>query len=416
LSTIKVPLLDLKAQYVSIKDEVNAAIQSVLESQVFILGPEVAALEDEVSKYSNVPHAIGCASGSDALVLALLALDVKPGDEILCPSYTFFATAGAVARLGATPVFVDIEPVSYNMDPAALRSAAGRCKRLKAIIPVHLFGQCANMVEIEKIAHDLGVPIIEDAAQAIGSEDVRGKRAGSMGVLGCYSFFPSKNLGGFGDGGMNSSLDGNLAEKMRVLRVHGSKPKYFHKVIGFNSRLDALQAAILRVKLRHLDKWTQGRQKNAAFYDQAFAKIGAKTTMTPLSEENGLPLRTPAPVPSGARHIYNQYVLRVPAKLRDPLINHLKEQNIGTEVYYPLPLHLQECFAYLNCKAGTLPQSESAAKETLALPVYPEMSTQQLDYVAEKVTEFLSRYGLAASLFSNLRSSKWDGLARARKS
>lgn len=389
-NAIKVPLLDLKAQYATIKTEINAAIQGVLESQGFILGPEVTALEAEVAKYSNVPHAVGNASGSDALLLALLALDVKPGDEIICPSYTFFATAGAIARIGAIPVFIDIEPATYNMDPTLLRAVAAKCKRLKAIIPVHLFGQCANMEAIEPIARELKVPIIEDAAQAIGSEDARGKRAGSMGLLGCFSFFPSKNLGGFGDGGMNTSLDADLAEKMRVLRVHGSKPKYFHKVIGFNSRLDALQAAVLRVKLRHLDSWTQGRQKNAAYYDDAFAKKGAKTSTTPLSE-GGLPLRTPAPAPKGARHIYNQYVLRVPAAKRDPLMNYLKEQNIGTEVYYPLPLHLQECFAYLNCKAGALPHSESAARETLALPVYPELSAQQLEYVVEKVVEFLSR-------------------------
>jgi dTDP-4-amino-4,6-dideoxygalactose transaminase len=319
-----------------------------------------------------------------------MALDVKPGDEILCPSYTFFATAGAIARTGAIPVFVDIEPATYNMDPAALKAVANKCKRLKAIIPVHLFGQCANMAAIEPIARELNVPIIEDAAQAIGSEDSRGKRAGSMGVLSCFSFFPSKNLGGFGDGGMNTSLDAELAEKMRVLRVHGSKPKYYHKVIGFNSRLDALQAAILRVKLRHLDSWTQGRQKNASFYDQAFAAKGAKNSSTPLSE-GGLPLRTPAPAAKGARHIYNQYVLRVPAAKRDPLMNFLKEQNIGTEIYYPLPLHQQECFAYLKCKEGSLPHSEAAARETLAIPVYPELSKQQLEYVVEKVVEFLSK-------------------------
>jgi len=385
---IQVPLLDLKAQYASIRTEINDAISRVVESQMFILGPEVVALEKELATYCNVPHAIGCASGSDALLLALMALGVKEGDEVICPSYTFFATAGAIARIGAIPVFADIDPVTYNMCAESTRLAAKNCKRLKAIIPVHLFGQCANMIAFEKLAGELGVPLIEDAAQAIGSQDTRGISAGKMSVVSCFSFFPSKNLGCFGDGGLVCSLDNKIADSLRVLRVHGSQPKYYHKVIGVNSRLDALQAAVLRVKLKRLDEWTMGRQRNAQIYDKLFSTAGAQTSTIPLSN-GGIQLRTPQPAEGNSRHIYNQYVIRVPANKRDLLIKQLKEKNIGSEIYYPLPLHRQECFEYLGMKDGTLPESESAARETLALPIYPELNQQQIEHVANSVVQSL---------------------------
>ena len=402
--SVSVPLLDLKAQYASIKAEIAAALLRVVESQHFILGPEVEGLEAEIAKYCHTPHAIGCASGSDALLLALMALNVKPGDQVLCPSYTFFATAGAISRLGAIPVFADIDPATYNLDPRAARQAAARCQRLKAILPVHLFGLCADMPAFEELAAELKVPLVEDAAQAIGSADSRGRQAGTVGAIGCYSFFPSKNLGCFGDGGMMATSDPALAEKLRVLRVHGSKPKYYHKVVGVNSRLDALQAAVLRVKLKYLDSWTAARQKNAAYYDSAFRKAGALDSSAPLAphptlspggrgqgEGGGLPLRIPLPAPAPARHIYNQYVIRVPASQRDGLREHLKRQNIGTEIYYPLPLHRQECFQNLGLGEGSLPHSEAAARETLALPVYPELSTEQMQHVVQTVTDFLGR-------------------------
>jgi dTDP-4-amino-4,6-dideoxygalactose transaminase len=389
---MKVPLLDLKAQYATIKNDVDAAIAGVIESQYFIMGPEVSGLEEEVAEYSNVDHAIGCASGSDALLLALVAVGVKAGDEVICPTYTFFATAGAVERIGAVPVFVDIDPVTYNLDPASTRQAARQCRRLKAIIPVHLYGQCADMTEMEAIASEFDVPLIEDAAQAIGSEDARGRRAGSMGSVGCFSFFPSKNLGGFGDGGMTTTGDAELAERMKILRLHGSKPKYYHKVSGFNSRLDALQAAVLRVKLKHLDAWTAGRQKNAARYDEAFTAAGAKTSNVPLGE-GGFGLRTPEPAPSGARHIYNQYVIRVPAQKRDALKIHLKEKDVGTEIYYPVPLHRQQCFAPLGYEPGSLPMAEAAARESLALPIYPELEAEQIQFVADTIVRFLKSGG-----------------------
>lgn len=387
-----VPLLDLKAQYATIKNDLDAAVAGVIESQYFIMGPEVSGLEEEVAKYSKVEHAIGCASGSDALLLALVAVGVEAGDEVICPTYTFFATAGAVHRLGAVPVFVDIDPVSYNLDPDSTREAARKCQRLKAIIPVHLYGQCADMVAMEEVSKELNVPLIEDAAQAIGSEDARGRRAGSMGSVGCFSFFPSKNLGGFGDGGMTTTGDQELAELLRILRLHGSKPKYYHKISGFNSRLDALQAAVLRVKLKHLDTWTAGRQRNAAQYDQIFAGAGAKTSAVPMVE-GGFELRTPQPAASGARHIYNQYVIRVPAQKRDALKLHLQEKDVGTEIYYPVPLHRQQCFAYLGYEVGSLPMAEAAARESLALPIYPELTANQIQFVADTIIQFLKSDG-----------------------
>jgi dTDP-4-amino-4,6-dideoxygalactose transaminase len=362
---MQVPLLDLKAQYATIRDEVRRAIDEVCDSQHFILGPHVEKLERDVAAYSQCAHGIGVSSGTDALLVALMALDVTTGDQVITTPYSFFATAGVIARLGATPVFVDIDPRSYNIDPALIERAI--TPRTRVIMPVHLFGQCADMDTILEIAKSHKLAVIEDAAQAIGSE-YKGRRAGSMGELGCLSFFPSKNLGGFGDGGMVVTNDAELAERVRVLRVHGSKPKYHHSVVGGNFRLDALQAAILNVKLKYLDRWTQKRQQNAAFYDSALA---------------GLPLQTPAAL---GHHIYNQYTVRLTE--RDKLQAHLKAAGIGTEVYYPVPLHLQKCFSSLGCKAGSFPESERAARESLSLPIYPELTEDQAQYVVEKVRGF----------------------------
>lgn len=387
---ISVPLLDLRAQYESIREEIGEAIQRVVESQHFILGPEVQALEQEIARYCEARFAISCASGSDALLLALMALGVGPGDEVICPSYTFFATAGAVSRLGAKPVFADIDPATYNLDPAAAHRAAARCTRLKAIVPVHLFGQSVDLGAFLALGAEFGVPIIEDAAQAIGTRDEQGQRVGTRGAVGCFSFFPSKNLGGFGDGGIVTTNDAEFAERISILRVHGSKPKYFHKFVGVNSRLDALQAAVVRVKLRHLDSWTKTRGEHAAHYDRAFAAAGAAPSGV-RSGASGLALRTPCSPTPPATHIYNQYAIRVPASLRDALRAHLQEEGVGTEIYYPLGLHQQECFADLGGKTGDLPETEAAARETLALPIFPELTPDQLDHVTQKVISFLRR-------------------------
>jgi dTDP-4-amino-4,6-dideoxygalactose transaminase len=394
-TSINVPLLDLKAQFATIKDEIKAAIDRVVESQYFIMGPDVAELEKGIAEYVGSKFAIGCASGSDAIMLALMALGVGRDDEVICPSFTFFATGGYTTRVGAKPIYAEIDPVTYNMDPDHTRQLAKNCKRLKAIMPVHLFGQAADMDAFMAIGKEFGVPIVEDAAQAIGTKDTAGISVGTRGAIGCFSFFPSKNLGAFGDGGIVTTNDAALAESLSILRVHGGKPKYYHKVIGCNSRLDSIQAAVLKVKLRYLDQWTAGRQKNAAYYDQKFKSAGASTSATPLASGNGLPLRTPHPGPSPARHIYNQYVIRVPAELRDPLRKHLTDQKIGTEIYYPVPLHLQECFRYLGGKVGDLPESESAANETLALPIYPELTQQQLDHVVNQVLTFVKQHAPA---------------------
>ncbi|MBI5836637.1 MAG: DegT/DnrJ/EryC1/StrS family aminotransferase [Candidatus Eisenbacteria bacterium] len=365
-----VPLLDLKAQYATIKEEVLEAVHQVMDRAAFILGPEVRALEAEVAAYSQCKHGVACASGTDALLLALKALDIGPGDEVIVPTFTFFATAGAVHNVGATPVFVDILPDTYNIDPAGVERAI--TARTRAVIVVHLYGQCAEMDRILAICDAKKIPVIEDAAQSIGSE-YRGRRAGSMGALGCFSFFPSKNLGAMGDGGMVTVReDEALAEKVRLLRGHGAKPKYFHRMVGTNSRLDEMQAAILRVKLRHLDAWTAGRQKNAHRYDQLFRDSG---------------VTTPTALPH-MRHIYNQYVIAL--KERDALQAALKEQGIGHEVYYPLCLHQQECFAHLPSKSWSLPVSEKAAREVLALPVYPELPPAAQDQVVAAVKEFVS--------------------------
>jgi len=366
-ATMQVPLLDLKAQYADIKTELDQAVHRVLDSARFIGGPEVSGLEEEVARYCRTPHAIGCASGTDALLLALRGLDIGPGDEVVTTAFSFFASAGAIVNAGARPVFVDIDPRTFNLDVHRLEAAI--TPLTKAVLPVHLFGQCCDLTAVKAVCDKRQLYLIEDAAQAIGSE-WEGRRAGSIGDLGCFSFFPSKNLGAAGDGGLVTALDAALADRVRLLREHGSKPKYYHALVGTNSRLDALQAAILRVKLHHLDRWSEKRAKNAALYDQLFE--GARLTR-PYKDVR-------------ARHIYNQYVIRV--RERDALRQHLTERGIGTEIYYPVPLHLQRCFAPLAYREGDMPESEAAAQEVLALPIYPELTEEQIRYVASSVRDF----------------------------
>lgn len=368
----KVPLLDLRAHHAPLEKELLAALKAVMDSGVFINGPEVEAFESEVAAYSGAKFGIGVSSGTDALLMALMALEIGPGDEVVTTPYSFFATAGAVARLGAKPVFVDIEPASCNIDPKLIEKAL--TKNTKCIIPVHLYGQCAEMGPIMDLANRKGIPVLEDAAQAIGAETKEGKRAGSVGWAGCFSFFPTKNLGALGDAGMIVTDDAALAKKLRVLRNHGAEPKYYHSLIGGNFRLDALQAAVLRVKLKKLDAWTKARRENAARYDKLLAKTGIKTP------------KEIHPVKSGHGHIFNQYVIRAPQ--RDELRRFLAKEGIAAEIYYPVPLHLQECFKSLGHKPGDFPHSEAAAKETLALPVYPELGAEQQAWVAASVERF----------------------------
>jgi dTDP-4-amino-4,6-dideoxygalactose transaminase len=369
---------------------VRAAVDRVFENQAFILGEEVESLERELAAFCEVRFAITCGSGSDALLLALMALDIGPGDEVICPAFTFFATAGAVSRLGARPVFVDIDPATYNLDPAATRAAAARCSRLRAILPVHLYGGAADQDALLALAGEHGVPLVEDAAQAIGARDASGRRIGGRGRVACFSFYPTKNLGGAGEGGFLSTDDAELAERLRRLRVHGSSRRYVHEELGMNSRLDALQAAVLRVKLRHLDDWNTARCRHAAAYDEAFARAGARPSTVSLAA-GGLPLRTPAPVAVPAVHVYHQYVIRVPAALRDPLRDHLAARGVGSDVYYPLGLHLQQCFASLGHREGDLPETDRAAREVVALPIYAELSEAQREYVVASVLDFVAR-------------------------
>ncbi len=376
---IAVPALDLKAQYATIRDEIEPIVHAILESQYFILGPEVTGFEAEAAKYCGVPHAVGCASGSDALLLPLMAREIGPGDEVITTPYTFFATGGAIWRLGAKPVFVDIEPDTFNIDPALIEGAI--TGRTKAVIPVHLYGQCAEMSSINEIARKHGLFVLEDAAQAIGSA-YEGKLAGGLGDMAAFSFYPSKNLGGFGDAGMVTSADTALAKKIARLRVHGMEPKYHHHEVGFNSRLDALQAAILRVKLRHLDDWTAGRRSVAERYRSLFTRFGLDDVVTtPIERPNHL-------------HVYNQFVIRVPIEHRDGLRAHLADRKIGTEIYYPIPLHLQVCFAGLGHKPGDFPISEKAAGETIALPMYPELTDEALRHVVSSIAEYLHEKAL----------------------
>jgi dTDP-4-amino-4,6-dideoxygalactose transaminase len=365
--------------------EIQAAIEKVCASQGFILGPAVKQLEASVAAYSQCKYGIGVSSGTDALLLALMALEIGPGDEVITSPFTFFATAGTIARAGARPVFCDIDPVTFNLSPAAVETFIARhCERrggdlinkatggrIKALMPVHLYGQTADMLPLMELARENGLRVIEDAAQAIGAEDEHHRRACSFGDVGCLSFFPTKNLGAFGDAGMCVTNDAALAERMDILRVHGGKPKYYHSFIGGNFRIDELQAAVLNIKLKHLDAWTAGRQHNAAFYDAAFARAKLGDSVV-----------TPRPTP-GVRHIYNQYVIRV--RDRDRLRAQLAAAGVGSEIYYPIPLHLQKCFEYLAHKTGDFVESERAAAETLALPIFPELSELQLQYVVETV-------------------------------
>ena len=375
-----VPLLDLKAQYASIKRDIDAAIARVVESQYFILGPEVEALEKSIAAYSGCAHAIGVTSGTDAILVALMALGIGPGDEVITSPNTFVATVTCIARLGARAVFVDIDPVSYNLDASRLEAAI--TERTKAIVPVHLFGQMADMDAVMEIASRRSIPVIEDAAQAIGSE-WRGHRAGSLGRMGCLSFFPSKNLGAFGDAGAIVTNDTELAKQCRLLRSQGQEPKYFSKIVGGNFRIDALQAAVLSAKLPHLDGWTAARQRNAAFYRRRFSELGVDPTGTrPTASQ---PLTLPRELP-GVRHVYNQFVVR--SKDRDGLKRYLAEHGIGTEIYYPQPMHLQACFASWGGRVGDFPEAEAAALESLALPVYPELTEAQLESVVQAVVGF----------------------------
>ncbi|MDH4079434.1 MAG: DegT/DnrJ/EryC1/StrS family aminotransferase [Nitrospira sp.] len=374
-----VPLLDLKAHHEPLQQEIMAALEQTFRSQSFILGPEVGKLEERVATYCQAKHGVGVTSGTDALLIALMALGIGPGDEVVTTPYSFFATAGAVVRLGAKPVLVDIDPVTYNIAPSKIDSAV--TSKTKAIIPVHLYGQCADMGPIMDLAKRHNFSVIEDAAQAIGAEYRDGQRACSMGTIGCLSFFPSKNLGCLGDGGMVVTNNPELAEQMRVLRVHGSKPKYYHKLIGGNFRLDTIQAAVLNVKLNYLDGWTKKRQENADRYETLFQQSS-------LVQRGKVRLPEAVYRPSGAKHyhIYNQFVLRV--ERRDDLMAYLKQKGIGAEIYYPVPFHLQECFRYLGYRQGDFPESERAANETVAIPIYPELTLEQQTEVVKAITAF----------------------------
>ena len=367
---MNVPLLDLKAQFATIKDEIIPAMEAVMESQYFINGPEVKEFEAQVAEYSTTKAAVGVSSGTDALLASLMTLGIGEGDEVITTPYTFFATVGSIWRTGARPVFVDIEPDTFNIDPAKIESAI--TEKTKAIIPVHLFGQMAEMDPIMAVAEKHNLFVIEDAAQAIGAT-YKGKKAGSIGTVGCFSFFPSKNLGGMGDGGMIVTQNQELGERLRQCRNHGSKPKYYHKWIGGNFRLDTIQAAGLIVKLRHLEDWSAGRRENAAKYDKLFADVEEITTPV-IREYNGT--------------IYNQYIIRVPR--RDECRQYLKDNDIGCEVYYPVSMHEQECFGELGHKPEDFPVSQKAEGETLALPVYPELTNEQIQYVAATIKKFLA--------------------------
>lgn len=386
---MKVPLLDLKPQYLALKKELDAAVLGVCESQQFILGPAVKSLEAGVAKLSGCSHGIGVSSGTDALLIALMVLDIGAGDEVITTPYTFFATAGTIARAGARPVFCDIDPTTFNLCPQAVQSFIDReCEqrdgvltnrrtggRVKALMPVHLYGQLADMPAFMTMAKKYGLRVIEDAAQAIGAADAHGKPACSYGDIGCLSFFPTKNLGAFGDAGMCVTNDAALADRLDIFRVHGSRPKYYHAFVGGNFRIDELQAAVLGVKLPHLESWSAARRRNAEIYYDAFAAADLTGKVTP-----------PPPAANGSNHIYNQFIIR--AERRDELRQYLASRDIGSEIYYPVPLHEQQCFAYLGHRLGDFPQSERAARETLALPIYPELVEAQLRYVVDCIARF----------------------------
>jgi len=367
---MKVPLLDLTRQYQALKSELDSAVLSVCATQGFIMGPEVALFENQAAAYCKTKHALGVSSGTDALVLALMALNIGPGDEVITAPYSFFATAGSIARVGAKPVFVDIDPLSYNINTKLIETAI--TNRTKAIMPVHLFGQCAEMGDLMEIAKKHSLPVIEDAAQAIGSE-WNGKRAGELGDVGCFSFFPSKNLGAFGDAGLVTANSSELFERLKMLRIHGSKVKYYHDEVGGNFRLDTLQAAVLSVKLPHLDSWSEKRVQNANKYFKLFAEADL------ISESVEKGKLVPPTALAGRRHIFNQFVIRVSE--RDRVMKELKENGIGCEVYYPLPLHLQQCFLPLGYKKGDFPVSELAAEQSLAIPIFPELTAAEIEQV-----------------------------------
>jgi dTDP-4-amino-4,6-dideoxygalactose transaminase len=365
----QIPLLDLQTQHSQIREEVLAAVTRVIDSQKFILGAELEAFEREIADYCETGFAVGCASGTDALILALMAAGVTPGDQVITTSYSFFATAGAIAHLGAIPVFADVDPTTFNIDPVRAAEAVARSPRARALIAVHLYGGSADMEPLCAIARERGLVLIEDAAQAIGAE-YRGRRAGGIGQIGCFSFYPSKNLSAYGEGGLLTTQDAQIAARLRALRVHGSTEKYVHQWVGINSRLDALQAAVLRVKLRHLDAWTERRQGNARLYQELLAKA---------------PVDLPRPAPYQTRHVFNQFVIRT--RERDAVRHHMASHGVGTEVYYPMPLHLQPCFSSLGYSSGDFPVSEALACETLALPIYPELSEDDIAYVSGLLTE-----------------------------
>ena len=387
---MKVPLLDLKPQYQSLKKELDDAILRVAESQYFILGPEVEKMEKEFYDYLHCKHAIGVSSGTDALLLALMAIDIGPGDEVIVPTYSFFATAGVVSRLNARPVLADIDPVTFNISVDEIKRKV--TSKTKAIIPVHLYGQSAAMEKIMRVAKDNNIIVIEDAAQAIGTQYKDGKYVGTIGDIGCFSFFPSKNLGGYGDGGLVTTNNDELAYMLRIKRVHGGEQKYYHKVIGGNFRIDALQAAVLRVKLPHLDKWSEKRRANAEYYYELFIKAGLaeEPGKTKFDDKNSVLL--PKPIYKGSTavknyHIYNQFIIR--AQKRDELKKFLTENEIGNEIYYPVPFHMHECFANLNYKVGDFSESEKASNTSLAIPIYPELTKEQQEYVVQKIKEFI---------------------------
>lgn len=375
---MKVPLLDLKAQYRTMKPAIDEALIRVAESQYFILGPDVEQMEKNMCEYIGCRHAIGVSSGTDALLIALMAIDIKPGDEVICPTYSFFATAGVISRLNGIPVFVDSDPVTFNINPAKIEEKI--TSRTKAIIPVHLYGQSANMEPIVAIAKKHNLKVVEDGAQAIGVHYKDGRKVGNHGDIGCFSFFPSKNLGCFGDGGLVTTNDDELGAKLRILRVHGGKPKYYHKIIGGNFRLDAIQAAVLNVKLPYLDGWSEKRRQNANLYTKLIKEEGLEGKVElPKAIYDGMGLKN--------YHIYNQYVIRV--EKRDELIKFLKEKEIGSEIYYPVPFHRQECFADLKCKDEDYPVANYAAEHSLALPIFPELTEEQINYVVKSVKAFI---------------------------
>jgi dTDP-4-amino-4,6-dideoxygalactose transaminase len=389
-SAVVVPLLDLTRQYQRLAGEIIPILEEVCASQQFILGRYVMNFEKAAAAYCNCAHAVGLSSGTDALLVAFMALGVGAGDEVITTPFSFFATAGTIARTGARPVFCDVNPASYNLEADdARRFIEEQCERqdgrlinrttggrVRALLPVHLYGQCAEMDPLLELCREYGLDLVEDAAQAIGADDPRGRRAGGIGTVGCLSFFPSKNLGAFGDAGMCVTQDAGLAHRIRIMRVHGGEPKYFHALIGGNFRIDEIQAAVLGIKLKYLDEWTAGRQRNADYYSAAFARAG-------LTSQLVLPTVTP-----GARHIWNQYVIR--ANRRDQLKSFLGQRGVGTEIYYPVPLHLQKCFAYLGYGEGDFPVAEQAALTTLTLPVYPELEQAQLQYVVDQIANFYS--------------------------